>query len=233
MSFVTTRLIDILASYAELDFIPDFDSPEYSQMLHTGRIKLFSFAYPMFTAEQKERLEKNIIQHYLTREIGSETVGLFRQRLQAKLCEIMPEFIQLYKLAEMDYNPLNTVDILEEFDRTTENTSENNSTSTAESTVKTDEWVAYSDTPQGGLSGVKNLAYLTSATNNTADNTSETTGEISGTSEGSTVDSYTKHTHGYSGGDVSERVRKYRENVLNVDNMIIDKLNELFMTIYF
>lgn len=53
------------------------------------------------------------------------------------------------------------------------------------STNKNDDWEEYSDTPQGGLSGIANHNYLTNATHNTADDSSNTTGAETGTTSNS------------------------------------------------
>ena len=49
--------------------------------------------------------------HYYTREIGFETVGLWKLKLQTKLNEIMPYYNKLYETELLKYNPLYDVDM--------------------------------------------------------------------------------------------------------------------------
>ena len=56
-------------------------------------------------------LEKKILKHYYTREIGLETVGLWKLFLDTKLNEIMPYYNQLYKSELISFNPMYDVDL--------------------------------------------------------------------------------------------------------------------------
>lgn len=69
---------------------------------------------PMFTGETPEHralLLKKILLHYYTREIGYETVGLWKLKLNQKLIEIMPYYNQLYESELLKFDPLKNVDV--------------------------------------------------------------------------------------------------------------------------
>ena len=73
--------------------------------------KIFSFDFPLFDGQYRDVLCTKILRHYYTREIGFETVGLWRLKLQTKLNEIMPYYNQLYLSELLKFNPLYDVDL--------------------------------------------------------------------------------------------------------------------------
>lgn len=170
--------------------------------------KIFDFDFPIFDESYRNVLETKILKHYYTREIGLETYGLWKLKLDTKLNEIMPFYNQLYKSALLEFNPLYEVDYSKTGNRDSSGTrdnTENNSESYDESidyneshdestTNSNDETLTkgttttttnyYSDTPQGAISNVIDGTYLTNATYNVVGNT----GSDSTTNNGS-VDS--------------------------------------------
>lgn len=164
---------------------------------------IFTFPFPIFDEGYRVPLETKILRHYYTREIGLETVGLWRLKLETKLNEIMPYFNQLYKSELLEFNPFYDVELgttrnneHKQIENATENAdatskSETDTTQTTKDTIAdTDnttidstitrnntEKNAYSDTPQGQVSNVDNYTYLTNYrnVNNTGtDSTDET-----------------------------------------------------------
>lgn len=63
-------------------------------------------SYPIFDESYRNTLNQKIINHYYFREIGFETAGLFVNRLNQRLTEIMPYYNQLYKSAQLEFDPL-------------------------------------------------------------------------------------------------------------------------------
>ena len=92
--------------------------------------KVFSFSFPIFDEEYRNVLCAKILRHYYTREIGFETVALWKLKLQTKLNEIMPFYNQLYKSELIKFNPLYDTDLqtTNVADKNTEQTSEENKT---------------------------------------------------------------------------------------------------------
>lgn len=120
-----------------------------------------------------------------------------------------------------------------------------------------DSLTAYSDTPQNGLKGVTELNYLTNATkvngsdnkkhdNNGSYNTKNTgtqvddatqTGTVSndgsGTKKYDNTDEYLEHVKGKRGTDSYAKIlQEYRKTFLNIDQMIINSLSDLFMGVW-
>lgn len=113
MSKYTTEVRYICESYAELDESVGYDSID--SVIEKAIPKIFKTQeIPMFVGESDEHrtlLFKKILLHYYTREIGYETVGLWKLKLNQKLVEIMPYYNQLYESELIKFDPLKNVDV--------------------------------------------------------------------------------------------------------------------------
>ena len=92
---------------------------EINKILTTVAPKIFNFDFPIFDEEYRLPLEVKILRTYYTREICEETVGLWKLRLQTKLCNIMPYYNQLYKSALLEFDVFADVDYTEVNDGST------------------------------------------------------------------------------------------------------------------
>lgn len=72
---------------------------------------IFSFDFPIFDENYREVLCTKILRHYYSREIGLETYGLWKLKLQTKLNEIMPYYNKLYESELLKFNPLYDVNM--------------------------------------------------------------------------------------------------------------------------
>ena len=182
-------------------------------------------SYPIFDEEYRETLNNKILQHYYLDEIGFETPALFRNRLLARLNEIMPYYNTLYEnqLDKLD-NLLGNVDLTESMDRDGTSTTSGSSNSTSTSNNKN----LFQNTPQGQITQT-DIDSQTWATNVTFD--SGTIGDTSTTSGSATnTDDYIKHITGNNGKKYNiELIEELRKGLLNIDLMIINELYDLFM----
>ena len=193
MSKYTTEVRFICETEAGLEESEGFNSIQ--TILDKSRDKIFDFHFPIFDENYRSVLEDKILKHYYTREIGAETVGLWKLWLDTRLNEIMPYYNQLYASELIKFNPLYDVDLTTTHNKTdnrndtiNENehkegnrdtdahshTVENgSSTETATSETidgsKNDHWEMFSDTPSGALDGVRDEKYLTTAMHITDD----------------------------------------------------------------
>lgn len=223
--------------------------------------KVFDFDFPIYDENYRSVLCKKILKHYYTREIGLETVGLWKLKLDTKMNEIMPYYNERYRSADLSYNPLHDVDYtrVTNGDETGENSRNNEGSNdrvrsdsrrsnsrNSESSVN-DVTDKYSDTPQGGLTGLKNDNYLTSAriangSNNNIgeredrENSDVNENAISSNKENgnfSTTKEYIEHVVGKMGtGSYAKAISEFRNAIINVDIEIIDELDELFMKLW-
>lgn len=211
--------------------------------------------YPIFDELYREQLNNKIIQHYYFREIGFETEALFKNRLNQKMKEIMPYYNQMYESSKLKIDPLSTIDLKEVFSRISKTTGEGTS-STSGTGNNTNNFNSTDTTDYGKISKFSDIAqaqttpneilndkYLTSATvddgqdknTNTGTNTSQTESTTSGTStDKRNLDEDTTLTRKGNNGTASESelLNMYRETFLNIDMMIIDDLDELFLGIW-
>ena len=183
-------------------------------------------SYPIFDENYRETLNNNILNHYYENEIGFETASLFRFYLNQKLNEIMPYYNELYKVQKklIDENLLlNNVNLTETLHGS--NTTKTSSTSQSLSNGKN----LYQDTPQGQISqtDIDNQSWATNLTLNKNKIEDESNATGNGTNE------YLKTIIGNNGGKFNiDVLNDIKNNLLNIDMMIINDLNELFMQIF-
>ena len=58
----------------------------------------------------KDRLASKIVDHYYMREIGYETIGLFKHYAKVYMQEIMERYLPLIYSSSINYDPLVNVD---------------------------------------------------------------------------------------------------------------------------
>lgn len=172
----------------------------------------------------KDRLATKIVDHYYMREIGYETIGLFKHYAKVYMQEIMERYLPLIYSNSIEYNPLINVDYEESFTRNITGSGESESTNNASGLSVS------SDTPQGNISKTSILS------GNYASNTgaSETESTINDSTSNTTDETYTKRVKGNSGSlSTSQKlIEQYRNNIIAIDEQIIKELDKLFMGLY-
>lgn len=262
MSKYTTEVRYICEEYAGYD--ESQDGNKVNDIIDAAKDQIFE-DYEIFDENYRGVLNAKILRHYYTREIGLETVGLWKLKLNTKMDEIMPYYNQLYRSALLEFNPLYDFTITTERTATTEG-SATNSASSESSDVTHDEGTnsasstgtgsttkeqtdQYSDTPQQSLTDLKEGKYLTSfdyiqdgetnessATSSgtsSADGSVNRTGSSNGQSSATTTQEYLENVSGKRGGEsYSAMLREYRKTFLNIDMMVIEELEDLFMNVW-
>lgn len=189
-------------------------------------------SYPIFDEDYRSTLNNNILNHYYMNEIGFETAGLFRFYLKQKLNEIMPYYNVLYEQqTELLKNMGGNVNLTETLERTTGTNTSSSSTSNSESTGNGKS--VFLDTPQGEIfkGDIDDTNYATNVTFNKSDSESNISDSSSGEATG--TEEYVKTIVGNNGKMYSvEVLNKIKNNLFNIDLLIINDLNELFMQIF-
>lgn len=198
--------------------------------------------YPIFDENYRNTLNQNILYHYYENEIGFETAPLFRFYLKQKLNEIMPYYNELYKLQKklIDENLLlNNVNITENLQGTNTN---NTSTTTSSQSNSSNNGTSnnknlFLDTPQGNeyKGTINDTNYATNVTfdNNTSNNTIQDTSSNSGTANVSGTNTYIKTIIGNNGAKFNiDVLNDIKNKLMNIDLLIINELNDLFMQIF-
>ena len=235
MSKYTTELRFICEQYAGYNESQPLS--KINEIIEKAIPKVFDFNFPIFDEQYRNIICTKIIKHYYTREIGCETVGLWKLWLNTKLNEIMPYYNQLYKSELLKFNPLYDIDM------TTSNKGNKNdksNTKTIENISSNDisddsRWDLYSDTPQGNLQNVENETYLTNARK--ATNKSKNIASSNGSSDtgytNTTTEDYIQKVTGKSSGiSYSKLLEEFRKTFLNIDTMIIKELETLFFQLW-
>lgn len=189
MAKYTTEVRTICENYA--GYSPLSGGTNVADIIEKSREKIFDFNFPIFDEKYRSVLETKILKHFYTREIGLETVGLWKLKLDTKLNEIMPYYNQMYKSTLLEFNPLydvdisrvhsgsstgdknsvgkntHTYDMSENFTNNGKSdlhsTGSNNGNTTNTSSGNTSQLDKYSDTPQGEVTNLLSGTYLTNA----------------------------------------------------------------------
>lgn len=191
--------------------------------------------YPIFDEEYRELLNNKILMHYYMDEIGFETAGLFKVYLNNKMNEIMPYYNELYKKQK---------DLLLNFDKTTnltetftrDNTTDTNtkSNSTSSNTASGSSKNVYQDTPMGTITeqDIDNYDHASSQEFNKNQNTSSIEDNSNLTGKATSLENYIRTKTGNNGRLYGiEILKMIKNNYMNIDEMVINELQDLFMGI--
>lgn len=206
-----------------------------SELAKKGHQFIFDFDYPLSTYVSKDDFETMILNKFLTRRIGFDTVTAFKIQLNVKMNEIMPKFNKLFNSLE-NWDIFNDGEIIERnglettTNKTTNTLTNTSSTNTDSSDNKINDR-RYSDTPQNKLENVQDGSYVTNYTYENNKNTNTTKSSDTSKSDGSgnsnTNNNYsetTKHS-------ISNKIEVYKQMQNEIDSiytLIFNELEELF-----
>lgn len=172
MSKYTTEVRYICETFAGLSESVGYADIE--QVIKNCLPKVFDFNFPIFDENYRSVLETKILRHYYTREIGLETVGLWKLKLSTKLNEIMPYYNKLYKSELIEFNPLYDVELTRERKIEGKGTKDTQNSENRSGSNNT-------ETTQNNDSTVKETGGDKSTTNGTANGTQNQTTNGNGT----------------------------------------------------
>lgn len=261
-----------------------------SQKIELACPIIFNFTFPIWDENYRPILEKKILMHYFNKEIGLETVGLWKLYLEERLNLIMPYYNNLYATTVKDYDYLSDTKIEETYTANkiqnenanfsgntdlTGNTTEDftgkvqdtgkdtftgTGTNTTDNTQTQTTKNLRSDLPQANYANldygtqldegeqtntshenntIKNdstndRSNITDTTNNDTVNVKQQTNQTSSNDVKTTAnDTYTRNRVGLNGGrSFTDLLMQYRDSLINIDNMVINELSDLFMNIF-
>ena len=242
MSKYTTEVRYICESAAGLSH--SVGGNDVQKVIALARPKIFDFDYPIFSEEYREILETKILMHFYTREIGLESVGLWKLKLNTKLNEVMPYYNKLYNSELMQLNPFLTKEytrsVTEHEDKGEHGTTSDDTTTNLNQTQQsnTDSINKFSDTPQGSINNLLNDKYLTNATVDESGSTNKLTSDDNvsrvgahdntGTRDGQVIE----NVQGFDGVNINKLLLDYRKTFLNIDMLVIKELEPLFFQLW-
>lgn len=204
MSKYTTEVRFICETAAGLDTSQGYIS--VNKIIEKALPSVFDFSFPIFDEKYRSVLETKILKHYYTREIGLESVGLWKLKLETKLNEIMPFYNQLYKSELLEFNPFYDVDLTRDHKlNKTENTKQ---TGTEE----------ICSTKNGSVTDETNTVENGNQNNTSNTNITNTTGSTSEETAGSTKTHYDKYSDTPQGSLQNVKNDKYLTNARMIND---------------
>lgn len=215
------------------------------------KLHLSADYYPIYDENHRVELNEKIVRHYALREIGQETAQQFIFYLGATMAEIMPYFNERYRTLDMEYNPLQSVDMTTDSENGSESQSSSKASSaqdsTSSSSSKSDNASTTtsksfdSDVPQTGVVG--DFARYASHANESQADTSGTASSSQDSTSHTTAHSATDYQHDASNSkgkshvigrnqSAMSLVQEYRNAIINVDMEIVRSLEPCFMQLW-
>ena len=214
--------------YALLNSIVNFGKPDSEKvkikdLAKAGHTKIFDFDYPLTTNIKKEDFEVMILNKFLMRRIGFQTLTPFQIQLNVKLNEIMPLYNKMFDALE-NWNIFNDGETVT---RTQDETRKSKLDNTTNNNIEDISDRRYSDTPQSHLENIRDASYVTdynydtntTRSNNTTNSNGEDNNKIQEKIERTPADKITI-------------LKEMQENIKSIYSMIFKDLEELFYQLY-
>lgn len=220
MAKYTMEIRELVSTFGEDEVNNWFSDYELSDFLTDEEIAVINERGTW----SKEKLCKRILDHYYTREIGTDAIGQFILFVKDKMNEIMETYAPLIYSASIKYDPLVNVNFTESYTGKTGNTSTSSSRSNGSGLT------VNSDTPQGQINKneILNGKYASSTSANESDS------NVSGQTTDNGSSDYVKTTKGNSGVSATSQamIKQYRDIIRAINTEIVYELEPLFMGIY-
>ena len=216
--------------YSLLQSIVNYGKDEQTKikdLAKAGRTKIFDFDYPLSDKITKEDFECMILNHFIMRRIGFDTLTAFKIQLDVKLNEIMPMY---NKLIDLLYEENAFGEITKKTgkdNRVVQNATTNemdNSSNTSHENISDRRG---SDTPQNHLENIRDGSYVTEYHYDKDNSKNTDTSKSNGKSNSNTKDDniYEETT---SRINLFEVYAKLNEEIKNIYTMIFKDLDCLF-----
>lgn len=173
--------------------------------------RIFDFNYPLSTHVDKTEFECLILNHFMMRRIGYDTMTAFKIALNAKLNEIMPTYNKMLDVLD-GWNLFNDGEV-------TSRVIQDNGSATMSNTSGSVNDNKFSDTPQNRISEVQSGEYVTEYNYAT------------GSSNSNSNSSDTRNTSETVTKTPADKIKIYNdflENKQNIYSKIFEKLDDLF-----
>lgn len=211
--------------YQILEAIVNYGKEERTgtrNLAREGRNKIFDFDYPLTEKISNEEFETMILNKFMMRRIGFETITAFKIQLCVKLNEIMPMYNKMFDF-------LDGWDIFKDGEVTTRDKDYNgssniNSNVNVNSNNTSDR--RNSELPQDELDNIKDGKYMTNYNLDTDDSSSN--------SNSASSSSDRNNEHEVISRTPSDKMTLYKElmnNKKNIYSMIFQDLDSLFYQI--
>lgn len=224
--------------YSLLESIVNYgkdNKTKIKDLAKNGRTTFFDFDYELSENITKEKFETTILNHFLMRRIGFDTLTAFKIQLNVKLNEIMPLYNKMFDALE-NWNIFNDGEVTTktgniEDNNTINNTASNTLNNTSNNTTNNISDRRESDTPQNQLQDIRDGNYVTKYNYDTNNTTSQDTSNATGNSTSNTTEekqNQYQETITKSPADKIAILREMQENINNIFTLIFKDLECLF-----
>ena len=220
--------------YSLLESIVNYGKDEKTKikdLAKEGRTTFFDFDYPLTNNITKEQFETMILNKFIMRRIGYDTLTAFKLQLNVKLNSIMPLYNKMFDALE-NWNIFNDGEVTTETgtdERQTTNTSQNtlSNSSTTQSSSTSDR--RNSELPQDQLENLRDGSYVGNYNYDTDTATGQDSSTSNGTASASGTDNneYSKEIR-RSPADKIAIMKEMQTNINNIYDMIFKDLECLF-----
>ena len=218
MAKYTMELREVISSFGEdtvkgwfSDYeLADFLTPEQIAVIEENGVW------------SKDQLAQRIMNHFYTRELGTDAIGQFILFAKDKMDELMETYAPIIYSASIKFNPLENVNMTETYTGNVDSRSDSTSNS------KGSGLNVESDTPQGQINKSDILAGKFASSTGASENENE----IKDISQNATNQDWTRKSQGNSGQLVSRMLNDYRKIIRSINTEIVYELEPLFMGIY-
>lgn len=220
--------------YSLLESIVNYGQDEKTKikdLASVGRTTFFDFDYPLTANITKEQFETMILNKFIMRRIGYDTLTAFKLQLNVKLNSIMPIYNKMFDALE-NWNIFESGEVTTETgtdERQTTNTTQNtlSNSSTTQSSSTSDR--RNSELPQDQLENLRDGSYVGNYNYDTDTATGQDSSTSNGTATASGTDNneYTKEIR-RSPADKIAIMKEMQENINSIYEMIFKDLDCLF-----
>lgn len=204
--------------YRILNSIANFNNEnpvKISNLASATRTSVFDFNYPLSSHVNKAEFEILILNKFMMRRIGFETMTAFKLALNVKLNSIMPIYNKMFDMLD-GWDLFNDI---ETENRSLSNNS-NNSINTNANSYSVDD-LRNSDMPQNELENIRDGKYITNYNYN--QNNNNTASTTNGSQTGNELETITRIK-----ADKIEIYTKFLKNRSSIYDLIFNELNSLF-----
>lgn len=216
--------------YSILESIVNYgkdDKTKIKDLAKVGRSEIFDFDYPLTDNIKKEDFETMILNRFLMRRIGFETLTAFKIQLNVKLNEIMPMYNKMFDAIE-NWDILNDGEITEKSgtdDRNIDTTNTLKNSSTTNNSEISDR--RNSELPQSQLANVRDGSYVTDYNYDTNSSNSSDSSNSEGFSNSKDNNVYNEVIK-RSPADKISIYKEFQENLKSIYTLIFKDLDCLF-----
>ena len=207
------QLLEAIVNYGKDDKEKIKDLAKY------GRVKIFDFDYPLSSKVSREEFESLILNKFMLRRIGFDTLTSFKIQLNVKLNEIMPVYNKMFDFLD-GWDIFNDGEVTI---RDRDYTGNSNINTEAGTNVNNVSDRRFSELPQNELNNIKDGRYMTDYN---LDTDTGTTDSVSATTSDDS-----NREHEIISRSPADKIRLYREfleNKNSIYSMIFKDLEELF-----